>query len=83
MTPLDECLYYLVREDFNAARGGREKDIYFNDALRHISEKGLAGLRVVEVDALVNAARRRGRLDDLDKAVERICGRLSAGVHGG
>ncbi len=68
MKPLDECLYYLVRAD---GGGIPEKDIYFNDALAHIRQKGFANLelRPVEIRALVNAAKRRGRLDELDNIV--------------
>lgn len=72
MMTLDECLYFLVREDYNASKGGKlEKDVYFNDALARIRGTGLAGLRVVEVESLVRAAERRGRLDELDQAVAR------------
>lgn len=68
MKPLNECLYYLVRAD---GGGIPEKDVYFNDALAHIRVKGFENLELcaVEIRALVNAARRRGRLQELDEAV--------------
>jgi len=68
MIPLDECLYYIVRADCG---GIPEKDEYFNDALAHIRTKGFTKLNfcAVELRALINAASRRGRLEELDKAV--------------
>ncbi|MGB9663006.1 MAG: hypothetical protein ACPL5F_13500 [Moorellaceae bacterium] len=68
MEPLDKCLYYLVRADCN---GIPEEDKYFNAALEHIRRKGFENLELcaVEIRALVNAARRRWRLEELDEAV--------------
>lgn len=68
MKPLDECLYYLVREMGNL--GAEAKPIYFESALEHVRRDGLAGMTGLEVRALVYAARRRGRLAELDEAVE-------------
>ncbi|HAR33379.1 MAG TPA: hypothetical protein DCR95_04620 [Desulfobacter sp.] len=71
--PLAECLYYMVREDFNARYGSKlEKNIYFDDALKHIREKGFENLEItkIEILALINAARRRCRLEELDQAVK-------------
>lgn len=67
--PLPECLYYLVRE--MGGLGSRAKDIYFNDALAHIQEKGFRNLELCELEirALIHAACRRGRLSELDEAV--------------
>ena len=64
----DECLYYLVREDFNNVL---EKDVYFEEALRHIRERGFQNLELCKVEllALINAAKRRNRLEELDRAV--------------
>lgn len=76
MKPMAECLYYLVREDFNADKCSQvlslERDEYFNDALENIRALGLENISMctVEVKSLINAAKRRGRLEELDRAVE-------------
>lgn len=68
MKPRDECLYYLVRE--MDGLGIKAKDIYFEDMLRHVRQDGLRGMRQIEVRAAIAAADQRGRLGELDKAVE-------------
>lgn len=77
MKPRDECMYYLVRESFNADMSRRrempvkmEKDVYFNDVLEHVRTGGLTGLAKVEIDCLIEAARRRNRLPELDAAIK-------------
>lgn len=67
MKPRSECLYYLVREMGDL--GVKAKDIYFDDVLQHVREGGLKGMRNIEIQALVMAARQRGRLPELDAAV--------------
>ena len=69
LKPLDECLYYIVRADCG---GIPEKDVYFEDALEHIRQIGFENLAFcpVELRALISAARRRGRLEELDRLVE-------------
>lgn len=64
-----ECLYYLVRE--MDGLGARAKDVYFEDALEHIRQDGLSDMCHLEVEGLVMAAEKRGRLEDLDEAVEK------------
>jgi len=66
---LDECLYYIVRADHG---GIPEQDKYFNAALDHIRGQGLQNIEMydVELRALINAARRRDRLAELDEAVK-------------
>ncbi len=64
-----ECLYYMVR-----AKGGYgppESDEYFEDALTHIKATGISGLpwRDIEMASLLDAAYRRGRLDEMDRAI--------------
>ena len=70
LKPADECSYYLVREMFGM--GVRAKDVYFDDMLQQVRTKGLSGLglRHIEIDALIMAAKARDRLDELDAAVE-------------
>lgn len=60
-------MFYLVR----ASVGIEAKDVYFEDALEHIRQKGLWRMQLckVEIDSLVEAAHRRGRIDELDAAV--------------
>jgi len=72
MKPYKECLYYLVREDANndVTPGYLENDIWFDDVLEHIRRDGLHDLCEIELICLVNAARRRSRLEELDAAVE-------------
>ncbi len=67
LKPRDECLYYLVRE--MDGLGVKAKDIYFEDALQHIKESGLIDMRHIETIALIDAARERGRLSELEAAV--------------
>lgn len=77
MRTLQECLYYLVREDFNVTKTPeyREKDEYFNDAIEYIRQHGLQPqnhkIIRIELIALINAARRRGRLEELGKVIKR------------
>ena len=68
---LAECLYYLVREAHNCAIDPqyREDDKYFDAALRLINPSWKP--RNVEILCLVQAANRRGRLPELDAAMER------------
>ena len=68
MKPRDECIYYLVRE--MGGLGIRAKDVYFEDMLKHIGQDGLTGMRRLEIKAVVMAADERGRLGELDEAVE-------------
>ncbi len=67
MKPLNECLYYLVRE--MGGLGARAKDVYFDDALAGLKEPGRPNFRRVEMRALVYAPRRRNRLSELDKVM--------------
>jgi len=67
MKPRNECSYYLVRE--MGGLGAKAKDVFFDDMLEHIRQNGLKDMRHIEVEALVMAARERGRLDELDAAV--------------
>lgn|GEM_PF-6897617 len=71
MMSLQECLYYIVRADCG---GIPEKDVYFDDALAHIREQGFRNIAMcaVEIRALIHAAKRRGRLEELDRAVEGV-----------
>ncbi len=67
-----ECIYYLVRE--MDGLGIRAGDKHFEDALQHVRENGLVGLRPIEIDALYMAAKLRtartvDRIKDLDAAV--------------
>ena len=66
---VDECAYYLVRE--MGGLGAPAKEVYFEHMLGHIRAKTLEklGLRRIELEALIAAAKRRRRLDDLDMAV--------------
>ena len=68
MTPRDECFYYLVREMENL--GIRANDKYFDGALEHVRRDGMAGLRGIEISALVWSAIARNREEDLDAAVD-------------
>lgn len=68
MKAKDECLYYIIRK--MGGLGVRAKDVYFDNALRHIERDGLNGMCRLEVEALIMAARERGRLNELDYAVE-------------
>lgn len=74
LKPIDECIYYLVREDYNCSIGAEklEKDIYFEHMIQHIREIGFKNLELseIEITAIINAAKRRGRLKELDAAVE-------------
>lgn len=67
MKPLNECIYYLVRE--MGGLGARAKDVYFEDALAGLKEPGREKLRPVEMKALVVAASSRGRLNELDEVM--------------
>jgi len=71
MKPLNECLYYLVREWGGA--GPEADDTYFEDALKQIDKEHF--MRGIEFDALVKAAERRGRLGELEKIYEEVKGR--------
>ena len=64
----DECIYYLVRE--MGGLGTKAKPIYFDDAVEHVRRDGITDMSHLEVRALVMAARERGRLNELDRAVE-------------
>ncbi len=68
LKPRDECLYYLIRE--MDGLGTKAKSIYFDDAVEHVRRDGLTDMSHLEVRALVMAARERGRLNELDRAVE-------------
>lgn len=80
MISLNECLYYLVREDhnFKGKVEGRpdwlEDNNFFNTALEHVKtmlmDRIPLRLANVEILALINAAKRRGRIDELDKIFE-------------
>ncbi|MEG3071055.1 MAG: hypothetical protein RQM92_09775 [Candidatus Syntrophopropionicum ammoniitolerans] len=67
--PVDECAYYLVREMGNLEAPAKE--VYFEHMLGHIRARTLEklGLRPIELEALIAAAKRRKRLEDLDMAV--------------
>ena len=60
-------MFYLVR----ASVGIEAKDVYFEDALEHIRQRGLWRMQLckVEIDSLVEEAHRRGRMEELDAAV--------------
>jgi len=60
--------------------GIRAKDVYFEDMLRHIGQDGLPGMRRLEIKAVVMAADERGRLDELDEAVEAGKGVIADGM---
>ncbi len=68
-----ECMYYLVREmDGLGIRAGEK---HFEDALQHVREHGLKGLRDLEIEALYMAAKLRStetvnRVKELDAAVD-------------
>ena len=72
--PLAECIYYLVREDFNHMTNHPklEKNIYFDHALENIKQIGFRNISIskVEIECLIHAAKRRSRLEELEKAVE-------------
>ena len=68
MKPKGECSYYLVRE--MCGLGIKAKEIYFNDMLNNIRKDGLKDMCRLEIRALIMAAEQRGRLDELDAAVE-------------
>jgi len=73
MKGFKECLYYLTREAFNNQDGDcgwREKEEYFNDVLEHIKNHGLIEVLPVEIISLVEVAELRGRIKELDEAVE-------------
>jgi len=73
MKGFKECLYHLTRESFNnqhSDTGWREKEEFFNDVLEHIKKHGLIEMNRVEIISLVEAAERRGRIKELDEAVE-------------
>lgn len=72
MKPRNECLYYLVREMDNL--GVKAKDIYFEDILRHVRQDGFNDMRRLEIRAVFFAAGCRGRLEELNKAVEEYMG---------
>jgi hypothetical protein len=69
-----ECIYYLAREDFNYDNGHldyREKEKFFEGALAEIKASGLPeGMRPIELMVLIEAAKRRRRLGELDRAVK-------------
>jgi len=67
MKPLNECQYYLVRAMYGL--GASETDEVYADTLEHIRRDGLAGWTRFQVDALIDAAARRGRLAELDHVV--------------
>lgn len=67
MKPLNECMYYLVRE--MGGMGAKAKDIYFDNALTGLKGPGRNKLRPVEIRALMMAAKSRGRLDELDEVM--------------
>jgi len=68
MIPREEALYYLVRE--MGGLGIRAGEKHFEAALEHVRQDGLAGLRNIEIEALVEAAMLRNREKELDEAVE-------------
>ena len=72
LTPKDECLYYLVRE--MGGLGVKAKDIYFEDALEHVRQRGFWGMAQIEVCAVIRAAMARGRVEELDRIVEEVLG---------
>jgi hypothetical protein len=71
LKPRDECLYYLVRE--MGGLGIKAKDIYFENILQHVIKDGLKDMCYIEIDALMIAAKERGRLPELDAAVDGHC----------
>ena len=62
---LDECLYYLMRE----MDGGLCADKHFDAALTLIDPS--RRFRNIEIDALVHAAQKRGRMEELDAVMKR------------
>ena len=74
LKPRNECLYYLVRE--MGGLGVKAKDVYFEDALEHVRQRGFEGMAQIEVGAMVRAAMARGRVEELDRIVEEggVCG---------
>lgn len=71
LKPRDECLYYLVRE--MGGLGVKAKDIYFDNMLEHVRKDGFKNICKLEVKAVIMAAEQRGRLQELDEAVEMGC----------
>lgn len=68
MKPLPECLYYLIRE--MDGFGAPAKEVYFEDALEHIRAGGLDGMCNLEIRAVFAAAKKRGKLGELDEIVK-------------
>ncbi len=64
---LRECLYYLMRE--MGGNGLKADDKYFDGALKLIDTSW--EYRDIELRALVCAAKKRGRLSELDAVMER------------
>jgi hypothetical protein len=78
MISIHEAIYHMVKEDLRTSQAPdyREDEKYFEVALVYLRDNGLEGLSLsgIELDALVGAARRRGRLEELDRAVGGIRG---------
>ncbi len=68
MKPRNECVYYLVRE--MGGLGIKAKEIYFEDMLEHIRKDGLGDMLRIEITGILEAARIRGRLDELEAAMK-------------
>ena len=68
MKPRNECVYYLVRE--MGGLGAKAKEIYFEDMLEHIRKDGLGEMLRIEFTGILEAARIRGRLDELETAMK-------------
>lgn len=69
-TPVADCLYYLEQEVYTpqlTADNNRHR--YFDRVLAYVQAHGHRGLGPPELRALVAAAQRRNRLDELDDAV--------------
>jgi hypothetical protein len=66
--PRDECLYYLIRE--GGGLGIKAKPVYFEDMLRHLRKDGIVNMSHLDIVSTILAAKTRGRLNDLDKAVD-------------
>lgn len=71
--PLEECLYYAVREDFNCCQdpGYRESDDRILPALKLLAATAEPPdnpyVCSVSIDASCRALHRRGRLEDLKR----------------
>lgn len=69
-TPISVCLFYLEQEVYSPGlRVDNDSRRYFDDALHYLRRHSHHGLSSDDLRALVAAAQRRNRLNDLDEAV--------------